>query len=294
MDSATSKAFHCGKKWADFLFQTKVPILYYHRVEENISPKSGVSPNMFESQMEYLRKGKYSSVSFIDLENHISFGHPLPPRPIIISFDDGHLDIFTRAFPILKRFGFTATVFLVSDYIGKNAEWDGIKKGEDLPLITRENIHEMMADGFHFGSHTRTHKKLIALSEEAAREEIEKSKEHLENLIQRPVRSFSYPYGDFNKKIIEMVKMAGYGAARTVLRGNIHFEEDLIQLRCIKVNGFTPNGKFAYYLSRIYHLEQIWQERRKQKKGNIERNYSWHPEKEGNDVKQSYKYTYPG
>ncbi len=281
----------CQRKWTDFLFQTKVPILYYHRVEENIAPKSGVSPKMFEWQMEYLRRGKYSSVSFGDLENHISFGHPLPPRPLIISFDDGHADIFTRVFPILKRFGFTATVFLVSGYIGKNADWDGCKKGEDLPLVTRENIHEMVADGFHFGSHTRTHKRLIDLSEEAAREEIEKSKQDLENLTQRPVRSFSYPYGDFNKEIMEMVKVAGYGAARTVLRGNIHFEEDLIQLRCIKVNGFTPRRKFAYYLSRTYHLEQIWQERRKQKNENIERNYSWQPKKEGHFVRSS-KFVY--
>jgi len=281
MDSATSEAFHCRRKWTDFLFQARVPILYYHRVAENIAPKYGVSPKMFESQMEYLRRGKYSIVSFEDLENHISFGHPLPPRPFIISFDDGYADTFTRAFPILKRFGFTATVFLVSGYIGKNAEWDGCKKGELLPLMTRENIHEMLTDGFQFGSHTRTHKKLIDLSEEAAREEIEKSKQDLENLIQRPVRSFSYPYGDFNKKIIEMVKMAGYGTARTVVQGNIHFEEDLIQLRCIKVNGFTPKWKFAYYLSRIYHLEQIWQERRKQKKGSIEKTYSCQAEKEG-------------
>jgi peptidoglycan/xylan/chitin deacetylase (PgdA/CDA1 family) len=282
MDSQELKSFDFPKKWIRLAFQTKVPILYYHRVNENISPKLGVSPKVFESQMKYLRRMNYRSVAFEDLENHILFGQSLPPHPVIISFDDGYADFFTRAYPILKRFGFTATVFLVSDYIGKRSEWEGVKKCEISSLLTRENIYRLMADGFHFGSHGLSHKKLTSLLGEEARTEVEKSKEDLENLLQRPVRSFSYPYGDFNAQVVEIVERAGFSAARTVRSGNIHFKEDLIQLRCIKINGLTPKAKFIYYLSRLYHLEQIWQERRKYKEESIKRSFIWQAERETN------------
>jgi len=280
MNSQELKSFDFQGKWVRLAFQTKVPILYYHRVKDNISPRLGVSPKVFESQIEYLRRKNYRSVSFEELEKHILFGQSLPPHPVIISFDDGYADFFTHAYPILKRFGFTATVFLVSDYIGKRSEWEGLKECEISPLLTRENIYRMLADGFHFGSHGRSHKKLTILPGEEARTEIEKSKEDLETLLQRPVRSFSYPYGDFNKKVVEIAERAGFSAARTVRSGNTHFKEDLMQLRCIKINGLTPKAKFMYYLSRLYHWEQIWQERRKYKKERIKRSFTWQAEKE--------------
>jgi peptidoglycan/xylan/chitin deacetylase (PgdA/CDA1 family) len=282
MDRREFKSFDYQGKWLRLAFQTKVPILYYHRVKENISPRLGVSPKVFESQMKYLRRMNYRSVGFEDLEKNILFGQSLPPQPVIISFDDGYADFFAHAYPILKRFGFTATVFLVSDYIGKRSEWEGLKECEISPLLTRENIYRIMADGFHFGSHGRGHKKLTSLPGEEARAEVEKSKEDLENLLQRPVRSFSYPYGDFTEKVAQIVAEAGFSAARTVRSGNIHFKEDLMQLRCIKINGLTPKNKFMYYLSRLYHLEQIWQEGRKYKKESIEKSFTWQPESEVN------------
>ena len=185
---------------------------------------------------------------------------------MIISFDDGYLDTFTQAYPILKRFGFTATIFLVSEYVGKRSEWEGCV-GEDVaPLMTRENILTMMAEGFHFGGHSQTHKKLIVIPEEEARNEVEKGKRDLENLLQRPVRSFAYPFGDFNERIIEMVRAAGFTSARTVHTGNTHRREDLLQLRCVKINGLILMYKFKYYLTGLYHLETIWHERRRKKR----------------------------
>ncbi|MGC1401807.1 MAG: hypothetical protein WA974_02645, partial [Thermodesulfobacteriota bacterium] len=80
----------------------RVPILYYHRVAEGISPRQGVSPSVFKTQVEYLVRKKYQSIGFEDLANRLQIGTLLPSRPVIFTFDDGYLDTYTSAYPILK------------------------------------------------------------------------------------------------------------------------------------------------------------------------------------------------
>lgn len=242
--------------------QVRVPILYYHQVAENISPRLGVTPDVFRAQIDYLSRNKYRSIGFEDLVDNLEGGHTLPHRPIIITFDDGYLNTFTRAYPILKKAGFTATTFLVSGFIGGESFWEGGQE-QRAPLMTRENILAMAADGFPFGGHTRTHKDLVSLRPEEAKGEIESGKKDLENLLQKPIYSFAYPYGNFNDQIIGLVKACGFKAARTVHTDNTHKLEDLHQLRCVKINGQTPAWKFKYYLTRFYHLDIRWQEWKK-------------------------------
>jgi peptidoglycan/xylan/chitin deacetylase (PgdA/CDA1 family) len=245
----------------------RVPILYYHRVEDHLPPASGVSPQAFAAQMEYLRKKKYQSISFEQLGDYFIEGRPLPSRPVIISFDDGYVDNFTRAYPILKKNGFRATIFLVSDYIGQRSEWAGCT-GEDVaPLMSREQLLILIKEGFELGGHTRRHTDLTAISPEEARREVEAGKQDLENLLQRPVRSFAYPFGNFNPEVIEGIRRAGFTTARTVHTDNTHCLEDLLTLRCVKLNGLTPWLKFKYYLTALYHWETRRYERRKSGRG---------------------------
>lgn len=246
--------------------RVRVPILYYHRVDKNIAASKGISPEHFAAQMEYLRRKNYQSVTLDDLAAYFLSGHPLPARPLILTFDDGYLDNFTYAYPILKRFGFTATFFLVSAYIGQRSEWEGCTEEDVVPLMSRENIHALMVEGFHFGGHTRTHPKLVDLAEEEARSEIVKGKEELENLLQRSVRSFAYPFGDFDERVMAFVQEAGFVAARTVHTDNTHTREDLLKLRCVKINEQTPPHKFKLYLTRLYHWETTWHERRRERR----------------------------
>jgi peptidoglycan/xylan/chitin deacetylase (PgdA/CDA1 family) len=242
--------------------QVRVPILYYHQVAEGVSPKQGVSPLSFKAQIDYLQKNRYRTIGFEDLSNHFKTGHPLPPRPIIISFDDGYLNTFTCAYPILKKAGFKATTFVVSGFIGGETCWEGT--GERVvPLMTREHILTMSADGFPFGGHTKTHKNLTSISLAEAKNEIESGKNDLEDLLQKPILSFAYPYGNFNDQIITLVKDCGFTAARIVHTDNTHRQEDLLKLRCVKINGLTPAWKFKYYLTGLYHLDILWQEWKK-------------------------------
>lgn len=243
--------------------QIRAPILYYHRVQEGLPPSKGVAPPSFAAQMAVLQRKGYRTISFEDLADFFLAGKPLPRRPLIISFDDGYLDNFTCAYPILKQFGFHATFFLVSGLIGGRSEWEGCR-GEDVaPLMSGEQIRMLQGEGFHFGCHTQSHRKLISLPEAEARREVEEGKKKLEDLLQAPVRSFAYPFGDFDDQVLEMIRDAGFVAARTVHTDNTHRREDLLKLRCVKVNGNLPMYKFKYYLTGLYHLETKWQERRR-------------------------------
>ncbi len=245
----------------------RVPILYYHRVEDHLSPDKGISPRAFAAQMGYLRKKNFQSISFEQLADYFIKGRPLPSRPVILSFDDGYLDNFTRAYPILKQNGFRATIFLVSDYIGRRSEWAGCT-GEDVaPLMSREQLLTLVREGFEPGGHTRLHSDLTAVPFEEARREVEEGKQALENLLQRPIRSFAYPFGNFNPEVVELVREAGFTSARTVHTDNTHGLEDLLTLRCVKLNGRTPWLKFKYYLTALYHWETRRHERRKSGRG---------------------------
>jgi len=242
--------------------RVRVPILYYHRVENDIPPGQGVTPLIFKSQIDYLRKRKYQTIGFEALWDYFRNGRPLPANPAIISFDDGYLDTFTEAYPILKTAGFTATIFMVSGYIGGWSDWEGGQTNRTR-LMNREQILTMASQGFQFGGHTRNHKKLNAIRLEEAEREIRLGKKDLEDLLQKPVQSFAYPYGDFNEQIIELVKICGFKAARTVHTGNTHSEEDLLRLTCVKINGKTPVWKFKYYLTGLYDWDIQWQEWKK-------------------------------
>jgi peptidoglycan/xylan/chitin deacetylase (PgdA/CDA1 family) len=241
----------------------RVPILYYHRVEDHLHPAVGVSPRVFAAQMEYLRKKNYWSISFEQLADYFLKGRPLPSRPVIISFDDGYLDNFTRAYPLLKKNGFRATIFMVSDYIGQRSEWEGCR-GDDLaPMMSREQVLTLRRDGFEIGGHTRSHSDLTAIPPENARRDVEGGKKDLEELLQQPVGSFAYPFGNFNPEVVELVRDVGFTTARTVHTDNTHCREDLLTLRCVKLNGRTPWLKFRYYLTALYHWETRRHERRK-------------------------------
>ncbi len=242
--------------------QVRVPILYYHRVADEIPPKQGVSPSVFKSQLGYLRRHGYQSIGFQALTDRLQSEIPLPSRPVIITFDDGYLDTYSAAYPILKEAGFSATIFMVSGFIGSFTEWEGSRENK-APLMSRENILTLSADGFDFGAHTRTHKKLVSIGREEARYEVERGKGDLEDLLQKPIHSFAYPYGDFNDQIIAIVKDSGFRTARTVHTGNTHRKKDLLRLTCVKINGSTPAWKFKYYLTGLYHWDILWQEWKK-------------------------------
>lgn len=232
----------------------QVPILMYHKV--NPDGRSGglglrVPPDRFAEQMEYLHDNEYRTISLFDLVSFLKEGGELPPRPVVITFDDGYLDNYLYAFPVLKKYGFTATIFVVASYVGKTNLFD-VKAGlqPENPLAGWEQLKEMAAYGITIGSHTLDHPRLTRLSPEKAFREIKESREKIEKELGRPVLFFSYPYGSYNEEIVRMVEKSGYLAAVTTAQGTATPGSNPYTLKRIRVLGTYDLRKFASELNK--------------------------------------------
>jgi len=217
----------------------RIPILTYHSLDDSGSVLS-VSPAVFAQQMRFLRA---SGVRVISLEEAVAgLGNGRSPvASAVLTFDDGFASVYRHALPVLQRHGFTATVFLVSDYCGKSNGWPGQPPGIlSAPLLTWSQIEEMRDAGIRFGSHTRTHPDLTRLSRREAEEEIVSSKRAIEDRLGETVSAFAYPYGAYDDG---MKRLAGD-----------HFE-----VACSTVLGFAGPRSDALALERldVYYLRRL-------------------------------------
>jgi peptidoglycan/xylan/chitin deacetylase (PgdA/CDA1 family) len=192
-------------------------ILAYHSISERRQDALAVRVSDFEGQMARLYRHGYRSMTLAEFTSQpIKKGE----RIVIITFDDGYADNYTLAFPTLKRYGFVATIFLVSDYVNSDRvfAWDvpKITTQRDSTLyglLTYKQVHEMAAYGIEFGSHTCTHPELTKLSVKQYSEEIVRSRQDLQARLGCQVVSFCYPRGKLNTDVIRMVEQAGYRCA---------------------------------------------------------------------------------
>jgi len=130
-------------------------------------------------------------------------------RAILITFDDGYRDFLTYAWSLLKRYGFSATVFLVANEIGKSNQWDRVY-GEEVPLLGWGEIRQLQSEGVEFGSHSATHQPLTGLSITDVVCEGIRSRAILERELQTPIRAFAYPYGDVDQVVQHLIGACGY------------------------------------------------------------------------------------
>jgi peptidoglycan/xylan/chitin deacetylase (PgdA/CDA1 family) len=178
-----------------------VPILLYHHV--GVSPSHSpyyISPYDFEQQMYLLHEWGYQTISVGLLVRAIREGAELPPKPIILTFDDGSETVFTTAFPVMQKYGFTGTVYIVFNYVG-------------IPnYMDEEHIRELYASGWEVGSHSLSHADLTERADRQ-REEIIESRRRLEATLGLPILTFAYPFGAYNADSVQFARQAGYIAA---------------------------------------------------------------------------------
>lgn len=200
-----------------FIPEWRIPILMYHQIDvtpaNSVFPSMYIVPDEFERQMRYLYFKEYRVLSLDAFVKKVENKGRLHHRTVIITIDDGFKSAYTYAFPILKKYNFKATVFLIADLINKTNEWLQ-KKGEPTcEMLSEDQIKEMAEYGIDFGAHTCTHPDLTRIPPEVAKREIFESKRKIENLLETSIISFCYPYGNFNDTIKQMVIEAGFKCA---------------------------------------------------------------------------------
>jgi peptidoglycan/xylan/chitin deacetylase (PgdA/CDA1 family) len=201
------------------------PILLYHHVAQpgdsvsNTSKIYYVPPDEFETQLKALHDWGYMTISTFQLQKAILDGAPLPAHPVVITFDDGNLDVYQNAFPIMQKYGFTGTVYIIVNQLHANG------------YMNPDQIKTLAASGWEIGSHSLSHHDLRL---DPARLEAESAQSRLilEQTLGVSVRTFAYPYGLADEAVTRRVQDDGY-------------------LDAVGLGGGWSQGVFnLYYLSR--------------------------------------------
>jgi peptidoglycan/xylan/chitin deacetylase (PgdA/CDA1 family) len=175
--------------------------------------------------------------------------HRLPPaRSVVVTIDDGYRDVRTVAYPILRRLGIPATIFLVSGALGGANAWDRSGELAGRPVLSREDARVMRTGGIAYGAHTRTHPHLPALPSERLRDEVVDGRRELEQAIGEPVPVFAYPYGERDARCEAIVAEAGFSAACGTESGPNSPATPPYRLRRTEVRGTDSLLRFALTL----------------------------------------------
>jgi peptidoglycan/xylan/chitin deacetylase (PgdA/CDA1 family) len=218
---------------------TFVPVLMYHYIRVNPDPRDrtgyslSVTPANFHIQMEYLARNHFNVLRLDDAVQAIKYGRPLPPRPVVLTFDDGYADFFTAAVPEMRRFGFTGTDYVVPNFVGRGS------------FMTWDQIRAADAMGFTIAAHTMNHVPLASSAWGRALWEMSQSKRVLESVLGHRVSQFAYPYGSFNVYLAAQARSMGFEAAASTLPGAWHQPGELGWLYRQRVSGWTSIYDFA-------------------------------------------------
>jgi len=194
-----------------------LPILTYHSIDDSGSVIS-IAPALFRQQMAYLAEYGWQTLTLSEAVRHLASGRPTPPDAVVLTFDDGFENVYTEAFPVLERYGFRATVFLITDYCGGAIDGYGPSAATGrLPVMDWPAIAEMHAYGVEFGAHTLTHPDLTRLSPQAAEHEMVTSKTVIQDRLGTTVDVFAYPYGSFNGAVKAIARRHFLSAVSTRL-----------------------------------------------------------------------------
>ena len=224
-------------------YQT-VPILCYHRFKSTCNSSLCVSTTTFEAQMAYLKANGFQTISLSTLYEFTRFKKALPPKSVVITIDDGYLSGYTIAAPILKKYGFRATFFIYTDFVGasKNA-------------VTWEQLRELKSQGFEIGSHTLSHvdlnHKMPNETDEdysdRIRQELAGSKVIIDKHLEQETQFIAWPFGRYNTRVLELSEQSGYVLGFSVDRGGNPFFQDPMAFKRDQI----LSGDMNVFLSRL-------------------------------------------
>ncbi|MBP2633645.1 MAG: polysaccharide deacetylase [Firmicutes bacterium] len=214
-----------------------IPVLNYHQINNEDHNPLTLSSSEFEAQIKYLADQGYTTITPAQLADYVQYGKELPSKPILITFDDGYKDNYREAYPILQKYHFTATIFLISDFVNTYDRY-----------LTWEQINEMQSNGFTFEGHTANHISLTHATDAEIINELVKSKEALESHLNKNIKYLAYPCGDYNQTVIDLTKKANYRAAFTIDLGRDTTSSTLYSLNRIPIFGGGTHTFLHFWL----------------------------------------------
>lgn len=216
-----------------------VPVLMYHYVDEEPPPAGPYADSLtvrtpdFIEQLQYLSAHGYHTVTLAEVYVAMAGLRELPEKPVVLTFDDGGLDNYTVAFPLLREYGFVAVFFVISKRVGAEGQmsWD--------------QLREMAGSGMHIQSHTVSHPDLRDVSDVRLRSEVEDSRRAISEGVGQPGCVLAYPAGSYNARVIEATRAAGYVMAVTTDHGRPVDPQVPFEIRRLRVQAFTSISEFA-------------------------------------------------
>ena len=238
-----------------------VPVLAYHEVapypgRRPARPGLLVHPASFRRQLAVLRALGYRSCTLAELGAALAAGRALPRRAVVLTFDDGYVGTHEWALPLLLRYGFSATFFLIAeDFAGGRPA----APARADPVLSHAQVRAMLAAGMQIGSHSISHPRLSELPAGEAQRQIAASKALLEAAFGSTIESFCYPYGDYSPQLAALVAAAGYRCAVTTQFGRQHRASERFVLKRIPVGAAQGLAEFAYRLLRARESKVVLQ-----------------------------------
>jgi peptidoglycan/xylan/chitin deacetylase (PgdA/CDA1 family) len=197
---------------------TRIPVLLYHSISDRPPPyvaRFAVPPRDFEQHLELVATGDRTPLTVAAFVDVLRGRTPLPPRSLLITFDDGVADFADTALPALRRFGLPATLYVPTGLLRGSPQRVRLASVGDA-LLEWSQLAELDGAGVEIGAHSHTHPHLDTLGTRAARDEIERSKALLEDELGHRVRTFAYPNGYSSARVRRLVAAAGYDGACAV------------------------------------------------------------------------------
>jgi peptidoglycan/xylan/chitin deacetylase (PgdA/CDA1 family) len=229
--AASSVSFFLGPRISRAATET-LPILLYHRVGPEPDALT-ISIDRFKEDLQYLSAAGYQTITLEQGRDYLSGRKLLEGKPILLTFDDGYLNNYTNAFPILQSFSMVASFFIITGMI------------EQQNRITVPQLREMASAGMSFGSHTVSPRPLAELAADQPSRELVQSKGDLEDILGRGVDFVAYPCGSYNQDTLQAAHDAGYQAGLTTHMGFADSQENFLTLNRIPIFHFDRSLSYV-------------------------------------------------
>jgi peptidoglycan/xylan/chitin deacetylase (PgdA/CDA1 family) len=229
-----------------------VPVLVYHNIGKEARGRLVIAADTFAEQMRYLKSHGYHVVGVAEFVEWLHLKRQLPKKTVVLTFDDGYRSFRDHAYPILKELGFTATLFVYTDYVGAGRN-----------ALTWDELKALAAEGFDVQAHSKSHGDLRRGDQESdvhyarrLQAELTEPPRALARTLGRPVSFLAYPYGRVDDAVLVKVKEEGYQAAFTVRRESNAAFTDLLRISRSQIYAEMTLEQFARNLT-VFHPENL-------------------------------------